>query len=88
MDYLIVEEVDELNFEKVSGVSKLLVSEINNVCNNIEWMSNWLSKRFLRETKFIPNLNLKLVWRDEFESNTLNESLWNVMVHQKKCENN
>ena len=83
LDYLIVEELDELNFEKVPSVSKLSVSEINNVCEKIKLISRWQ-----RESVFIPNSSLKLVWFDEFEGSKLNESLWTVMVHQNKCESN
>ena len=83
LDYLIVEELNELNFEKVKSESKLSVSDINNVCEKIELISKWP-----RETVFIPNSSLKLVWFDEFKGSKLNESLWTVMVHQNKCESN
>ena len=83
LDYLIVEELDEFNFEKIPVATKFSVSEINNVCNQIEWISVQQ-----RENDFMPNTRLKLVWQDEFEGSTLNESLWNFMVHQNKCESN
>ena len=70
-----------MNFEKVSNVSNLSHSKINNVCNELELISE-----SERETEFIPNTSLKLVWFDQFEGTTLNESLWSVLVHQNKCE--
>ena len=34
----------------------------------------------------ITSDNLKLLWNDEFNGITLNESLWTVLAYQNKCE--